>query len=270
MSAYSSTSSVQYAANVAITRKPFSLGNYRKLVWSFLLVSYKLILSCAGPCGVWCNEEGCTNEILLVNLMSSSSFFRQFAAPTGEHPTLITVSKETNHLPQKGGEMYLLWSYQISAAWYVGCSNANLQLGKWCNAPHWGVYDVFHSTLKAMSVVLHFGVVLFLYVKDRGTDSGLFKFQAWIQGATSECAHNMLQPSNFSELFKLIVTGVVSLSIGIRISCHRTIVGLLCITASQLQYRSWHIFQHLEIIDLASAYVYEFVFCFIVWGLGFL
>jgi hypothetical protein len=133
-------------------------------------------------------------------------------------------------LPQKGGEMYLLWSYQISAAWYVGCSNANLQLGKWCNAPKCSVYDIFHSTLKAMSVVLHFGVVLFLYVKDRDTDSGLFKFQAWIQGATSECAHNMLQPSNFSELFKLIVTGVVSLSIRIRISCHHTIVGLLCIT----------------------------------------
>lgn len=126
------------------------------------------------------------------------------------------------------------------------------------------------STLKAMSVVIHFGVVLFIYVKDRGADSGLFKFQAWIQGATSECAHNMLQPSNFSELFKLIVTGVVSLSIGIRITCHHTIVGLLCITASQLQYRSWHIFQHLEIIDLASAYVSEFVFCFSVWGLGFL
>jgi hypothetical protein len=34
------------------------------------------------------------------------------------------------------------------------------------------------STLKAMSVVIHFGVVLFIYVKDRGTDSGLFKFQA--------------------------------------------------------------------------------------------
>ncbi len=52
MSAYFSTSSVQYAADMAITRKPFSLGNYRKLVCSFWLVSYKLILSCAGPCGV--------------------------------------------------------------------------------------------------------------------------------------------------------------------------------------------------------------------------